>query len=116
MRIVNLDTFLAIKGEVLFAKYEPVIFNDLCIRSAGGAYSNKDFVCQEIIQVEGDDGNEVINKLFRSAEQGESFKLDLDCMGRDGLFNPDQLFLVWEKEDVKALIARLTTTLNTMED
>jgi len=37
--------------------------------------------------------------------------MDFDSYGRDGLFDGDQLFAVWESNDVKALIERLTLCL-----
>ena len=40
-------------------------------------------------------------------EHGISVGMDFNTSGRDGLFNEDELFAVWEQADVDALIARL---------
>jgi hypothetical protein len=38
--------------------------------------------------------------------------MDFACEGRDGCFeSDDQMFAVWERADVEALIARLSATL-----
>ena len=36
-------------------------------------------------------------------EQGTSYSLDLEGVGRDGLYDRDALFLVYEAEDVRKL-------------
>lgn len=45
--------------------------------------------------------------LLRGEATGEDLAMDFDCLGRDGLFDRNQLFAVWSADDVRGLIARL---------
>lgn len=107
MKIVDRKTFLALPAETLFSKYEPCVFGDLCIK--GDSIGSNDFAYQQIADaVAAHDSGEFANKLFDAQASGESVAMDFDCQGRDGLFDDDQLFAVWEPADVAALIARLS--------
>jgi hypothetical protein len=109
MKIVNREQFLALPAGTLFSKYEPQYFEPLSIK--GDTWTN-DFLVQEIHDAVDASGSEEFgNILDLAVEHGYTFKLDLDCMGRDGCFAENQLFAVWEKQDVEQLIARLTRAL-----
>jgi len=108
MRIVDRKTFLALPGEVLFSKYEPCTFGPLTIRGEVWGHCN-DFLTQSIADaVECNRSSDFACTLDDAQESGGSFAIDLDCMGRDGMFDDDQLFAIWEPADVAALIERLT--------
>jgi len=47
--------------------------------------------------------------------EGASINLDLNCYMRGGCFGHDQLFAVYEKQDVVALIGKLTDSLGAYE-
>jgi hypothetical protein len=111
MRIINREKFSALPAGVLFSKYEPYIFGDLMIK--GESISGRDghfidfFVQQITDAVACDDSGEFVDILDRAEKMGESFALDLDYQGRDGCLDEDQLFAVWEADDLQQLIARL---------
>jgi hypothetical protein len=105
MRIVNREAFLALPAETLFSKYEPCVFEDFCIK---GDTLGNDFLYQSITDAINCESSEAFNDALERAEvKKESLSLDFDCQGRDGCFDADQLFAVWEKADVEALIGRL---------
>lgn len=107
MKIVDRKTFLSLPAETLFSKYEPCVFGDLCIK--GDTLGSNDFAYQQIADaIACNDSGEFADKLLAAERTGGSVALDLDCQGRDGLFDDDQLFVVWEPADVAALIARLS--------
>lgn len=109
MRIINRTEFLALPPNTLFSKYEPSVFGDLCIKMESTDYN--DFYEQRLKDAI-DTGDSYFHEVLDSAQQSQtSIPMDLDCMGRDGLFEDDQLFAVWEPEDVRALIARLSLCL-----
>ena len=106
MRIINLKEFRAMPENTVFAKYKPCSFGDLRIK---GETWEHDFLCQEIVSaIECSGSDEFASKLDNALEHGASIKMDFDCQGRDGLFDDDQLFAVWENEDVERLIERLS--------
>lgn len=105
MKIVNREEFLEYPEGTLFSKYEPCIFGDLCIK--GDSLTN-DFWYQEInSSIKCNDSGEFSDILLSAQETKESIEMDLDIEGRDGLYDENQLFAVWEEKDVKALIDRL---------
>jgi len=104
MRVVDRKTFLAMPPGTVFNKWNPCTFGDLCIK---GATMGKDFSVQYLDSLQERDGEECIDALYR-LEVGEAIPVDLDCQSRDGLFDDDQLFAVWDDADVAALIARLS--------
>jgi hypothetical protein len=105
VKIVDRKTFLALPPETLFSKYEPCVFFDLLIK--GETWGN-DFLYQSINDaIESAGSDDFANKLFTVQASGESLPMDFNCQGRDGLFDDDQLFAVWEPADVLALITRL---------
>jgi hypothetical protein len=107
MRIVNRTTFLAMPAGTVYAKYEPCCFGELSIK-VGNAGSN-DFVLQGIVGAIKHDSSEEFLDLLEAAGKDSSISLemDFDYTERDGLYDADQLFAVWEQEDVKKLIVRL---------
>lgn len=110
MKIINREQFLALPSGTLFSKYRPCVFEELSIK--GDTRSN-DFLVQQIADaVDASNSEEFSNILFGAAEDGSSFNLDLDCMGRDGCFDDDQLFAVWERKDVEKLADRLRQALS----
>jgi len=109
MRIVDRKTFLALPEGTVFSKYEPCVFESLCIK--GETWGN-DFLVQYIDSaLDVQNCGEFSEKLEASKENGSSVSMDFDCMSRDGCFDDDQLFAVWERSDVEALITRLAQAL-----
>lgn len=105
MRILNRADFLKQPEGVLFAKYTSMgQFDLLCVKHDtivgfdGRAF---DFRYQDGMQINADDSEEWLDVLEK-AESGASFSLDLNCSSRDGLFDADQLFVVFEQADLEA--------------
>jgi hypothetical protein len=110
MKIVNLQTFRSLPANTLFSKYAPCNFGDLCIK---GETIEHDFYVQQIADaIECSGSDEFVDKLYHAAETGESVAFDFECEGRDGLYENEQLFAVWELDDVRALIERLGQCLH----
>lgn len=106
MKIVDLKTFLSLPAETLFSKYEPCLFDAICIK--GDTIGANDFCYQPIADaILCDDSSDFVDVLFDAEVNRSSFSLDLDCQMRDGFFVDTQLFAVWEPNDVAALIERL---------
>jgi hypothetical protein len=111
MLIVDRETFLAMPAGTVFAKYKPCVFDELSIKEDT---CGTDFAVQDIIPqfVTNNDSGDYFDTLD-AAERGEPTpRLDYDICGRDGMFDKDQLFAVFERHDVKDLIARLTKALD----
>lgn len=105
MKIVNLTTFLALPKNTLFSKYGPCVFGALEIK---GDTLSHDFLVQSIASaIDCKSSDEIVDILDHSEKTGASVKLDFECESRDGMFDPNELFAVWEPSDVAQLIERL---------
>ncbi len=114
MRIVDRKTFLAPPAGTIFCKFEPDIFGNLEIKGdsttdAQGALV--DFWAQDLAgAIKAENTAEYMDACDR-AVAGESISLDFNSQGRDGLYRLDQLFAVWDPDNVRALIQRLQRAL-----
>lgn len=110
MRIVDRKTFLAMPAGTIFAKYTPHVFGDIGIKEET---VGNDFVVQDLTPWwEGCERDMDYFDVMEAMVRGEpSPPPDYDFAGRDGLFDQEQLFAVWEPRDAEALIARLQQAL-----
>lgn len=110
MKIVNLETFRKMPPNTLFAKYEPCVFEELEIKGETWEY---DFLVSSSLSsaIKCSGSDEFSELLDRAEKTSESLAMDFETEGRDGCFDKDQLFAVWEEADVLALIERLKRCL-----
>ena len=109
MKIIDRKTFLNLPENTLFSKYEPCCFSDIMIK---GETWTHDFLYQDISDAIECSGSDEFSDLCDISEKNQTeLKLDFDCQGRDGMFDEDQLFAVWSKDDVKSLVKRLSECL-----
>lgn len=105
MKIVDRKTFMEIPENTLFAKWEPCWFGELMIK---GETIGNDFIMQDIASaVKCNDSGEFAELCDHSAQYGVSLAMDFYCEERDGCFDEDQMFAVYERDDVLQLIERL---------
>ena len=110
MRIVSREEFLKLPPNTVYSKYEPCIFSEIEIKME--SLDTIDFFTQRIHDaIDAGRSYDETNILFRADETGESFRMDFDSIGRDGMFNQEERYAVWEKEDVQQLIDRLKQCL-----
>lgn len=57
------------------------------------------------------DSNEMYENLDDMRDNSAEFPLRLDAVSRDGFFEDDQLFAIYDKNDVNNIIKTLTSTL-----
>jgi hypothetical protein len=104
MRIVNLKTFLSLPSGVLFSKYSDNLFGHILIKDESIATQTGDFFYYDLENLVACEHSGEIDGILEKAEvSGESFKLDINVLSRDGLFEADQLFAVWEKSELDDL-------------
>lgn len=111
MRIVDRKTFLELPEGTLFHKYVPHCLEPLTIMQ-GKAGSN-DFVVQDL-EPDFDGANDMGGQadVYEGMLAGYPHPpINFEGTFRDGLFDEDQLFLVYEEADKQVLIARLLRTL-----
>jgi hypothetical protein len=115
MQIVDRKTFLEMPANTIFSKYSPCSFGDLQIM--GGAYGENDFLCASFADaIKVDDSNRFLSVLLRAQESGEEVRMEFENYGRDGLYDNDQLFAVWDQIDVIGMIRVLLGVVAVSEE
>ena len=113
MKIIDRRSFLAMPPGTVFCKYEPVIFGEILIKEE--SLENDFFYTQTISAIDGDSPGDIFEMLENSKESGSSFNMDFDCVSRDGMFDDEGLFVVFEEKDVIMLIDKLSRTAKTVK-
>jgi hypothetical protein len=120
VKIVDRATFLALPKGTLYSDYRPCVFGELLIKDESWAEGFPerpgDFLYQDIVgSIAVPDGVEhagfMIDACDRSLATGSSIPMDFDSLSRDGMFEREALFAVWERDDVISLILRLAQAL-----
>lgn len=104
MKIVNRKTFLTMPENTVFAKFKPNIFEELCIKLE--SYEN-DFRYIQINDSIAGNSEDFHNILDGCVKNEANIQMTFDSTFRDGLFDDNQLFAVWNSIDIARLIERL---------
>lgn len=101
MKIVNRQIFLSMPEGTIYSEFKPDIFGHMQIKGSSLEY---DFLCigiADAIESESSDMfHDIVEEMYT---KGISADIDFDNFGRDGMFNKEQLFAVWEKKDLLKL-------------
>jgi hypothetical protein len=110
MKIVNLEVFRKMPVGTIFLKYQPFAFEDLQCK---GETWDGDFLSENISHwPDCNSSDDFEDKLQLSQDTGESILLDFDSTGRDGCYDDDQLFAVYDRRDVEMLQDKLSRCLD----
>lgn len=87
-------------------------FGGLYSKTTGPEYGN-DWVEQNLISEIGfpngiKNGSDAFDYNEMLIDTFQEFKTDLECGGRDGCFDDSDIFIVWDKQDIAAIIDYLT--------
>jgi hypothetical protein len=109
MRIFTRAEFMELPEGVIFAKGKPWFFEDLCVKGETIVHEGKaiDFFARGLQWVSAFDSGEATRRLDDMLENGASYPLE-DAEGRDGCFDKDDLFLVYEAADLKDMADMFT--------
>jgi hypothetical protein len=108
MRIVDRQTFLSLPCPTVYIKIKSRWLTDELLSIKIGNMTN-DWTYQTLNSPDGgakDSGDQFVC-LDEMTDQGVSYPIDRECAFRDGCFN-SELFMIYEKEDIKFLIQALT--------
>jgi hypothetical protein len=106
MRIVGLDEFLALPNETLFCKYYGTLdWGELRVKT--GLAADSDFMFQNVLEVRAEDTSERMMLENTAIVSRSCFRLNLNCPQRDRMRVPKARFVIFEKDDVKAIMDRL---------
>jgi len=113
MKILNREEFLKLPSGTVYVKYEPYCFGDLCIKHQ--SYEN-DWIYVPLSEFDNcDDMDDMMEKLDDMRDKARSIPELFDCTQRDGLFEQNQLFAIYELKDVITLINVLKKTIGRIQ-
>lgn len=102
MRIVNKSVFYQLPAGTIFSEYKPVVFNGKPV----------DYVEMSLIgNVDAKSSDDFTDILEEARTTGSSFDLDFDFFGRNGMYEEEQLYAVYESRDLAGLISALENCL-----
>ena len=108
MRVVNRTDFLKLPAGTIYCKGKPWYFDGLCIKD--DTLMPDDWVYLNPAWPSAHDSGEASYLMEKSLADGASFAGD-DSYGRDGCFDKDAVFLIFEKEDLLALRSHIDAAL-----
>jgi hypothetical protein len=124
MKIYNKKEFFKLQTPIIFSRYIDGTFQGLyyCTDFLQGErgefidYVTVDLLCAGIMPKLTDETlksyklrkqHQPDDFGYAFIESGSEFELDLDCGGRDGLFDDEEKFVVYHKADLLSLINKL---------
>ncbi|MDR6844515.1 hypothetical protein [Flavobacterium granuli] len=108
MKIVDKIIFYNLPNGTLFSHYEPVVFNGLKIKGDtiyNGIEPIDYFYTDLIGNIQSNSSEEFIDKLDNAKDN--SLELDFERSERDGLYEEDSLFAIYENNDLINFIKTL---------
>lgn len=116
MKIISRQEFLKLPSGTLFCKYIPYIFGEVEIKGESiHVAEGGDFYCKSINDFDFSDPSEFVKKCDEMQTNAASYPIELEIESRDGLHDKDQLFMIYEKTDILALITKLKKSLTSHE-
>lgn len=105
MKVITRDKFLDYPEGTIFAKGKEWYFDNLCIK--GVTFPADEDYCGDFLYLDTSwpdawDSGKAIDLLAEAIETGKSFECEKGY-SRDGMFDLEDLFLVYEKDDLEFL-------------
>ena len=118
MKIVNFQEFMKLPSGTVFCEVgENNVFDFGTLQIKYENMGVMDFVYKPLFEIEKTGSEDYGDKLCEAEDQvkaagvSKEIQLDYGCTSRDGLFDNNRFFAVFNKEDVAGLIASLQKCL-----
>ena len=98
MKIVSLEQFLKYPEGTIYSKYKPCYMDGLYVKA--DSTETGDWVCMTLIDPIAGDHHDACRKM----ESGGDVSYESDYYGRDGCFDDEQMFMVYNYEDTDAMM------------
>ena len=105
MKIVDYKTFISMPEGTLYAEYKPCYFGELYVKGETINDGNDWFLSRTKESWQGD---EQFVDQCELMVAGNELRGDYDIQERDGMFDYNRMFLVYDKTDIQDLINHLT--------
>lgn len=108
MKLYKRADFIKLPAMTIYSKIDKSYYGNLMdglfCKTSGNEYTN-DFTEQDLIGEAGfpndiTEGMEAIEYQLNLRDTFQDFRTDLECAGRDGMYDDENTFVVWDKEDI----------------
>jgi len=100
MKVYNRTDFMKLPNDVIFSKGKKWYFDGLGIK---GDTIGSDFIYTDLISICSHNMDQLDERFTSMLEHGLSYPIN-DVDGRDGFFDSEDLFLVYEDSDLDRMI------------
>jgi hypothetical protein len=107
MKIVNKKDFLMLESGTFFAKGIKWSFDSFCVK---GESLEDDFFYTDLVSIKAFDSRQLADRQEEMIEKSTSYPIMLEEM-RDGCFCDEDIFLIFEKEDLIKIRDLITITV-----
>jgi hypothetical protein len=114
MKIYRRNEFLELPDGTIYSKggFTSMDFNNLYVKAQ--TLPSNDWVYLNLCDIDSDDFDDFVKKYDNMIENKASYPMN-DSYARDGCFNDNDHFLVFEKEDLFKLIDIINSSISEME-
>lgn len=109
MRMVNLKQFLALPAGTIYHEYKRCITGPLSKKH--DTISDKDWIEETFEGMPKSNGSEELFDRLDEMEKGKSFPLEHEGTSRNSLYRDEQLFIVYERDDIVTLMLKLDDSI-----
>lgn len=104
MRLYNRQEFMKLPAGTIFAKGKEWYFESIDVKDETCVHEGKniDFFVHGLDWVDADSSDQAFERLEDMKTNGTSYPMQ-NSISRDGCFDEEDLFLVYEKKDLKRL-------------
>ena len=110
MKIYRRDEFLKLPSGTIYCKGKPWYWEQISVKAES---LPNDFIEMQLNTIESHDSGDLDKKYTEMLECGASYPLTDDYYGRDGCFDDEDLFLVYEVSDLVTLKAIIDSGIKT---
>lgn len=107
MKVMNRAGFLKMPEGTIYTKGVKWAFGRLCIK---GESLEDDWIYLDPAWISAHDSGEAADRLEKMLEGGASYPAE-DAWGRDGRFDAKEIFLVFERDDLRELRGHIDRAL-----
>ena len=114
MRVHNRQDFMKLPAGAAFAKGKPWFFDGLQFKGdtiQNDRGENIDWYVLDLTWVDGQNSGECFTRLDEMLDEGKSYPVQ-NSICRDGCFDDEDLFLVFERDDLELLKTQVDAALS----
>jgi len=111
MKIVNKKEFLKLPENTIYCSFDKnnFAFNGFAVKLES---LENDWYYMDLTDFDNwDDSEERIENIQKMITEGKEYPLSLNCSSRDGMFEDDEMFCIYDKYDVERIMSVLSESI-----